>query len=116
MMIRKIIPTIALAAAVWLSSAAASESSTLDTYTLVRSNAGDSLFAEDGDSSNSLDAITSLVSTPPLILEQNSTDFVNNHPSDHAPLFPLKAEDFLGFFLAALGLILAAGGGIGGGE
>ena len=115
MMIRKIIPTIALAAAVWLSSAAASESS-LDTYTLLRSNsnAGDGLTAED-DRSNILDAITSLVSTPPLILEQNSTDFVNNHPSDHAPLFPLKAEDFLGFFLAALGLILAAGGGIGGG-
>lgn len=112
-MIRKIIPTIVLAAAVWLSFAAASES-TLDTYTLVSSNEGDGLIAED-DRSNILDAITSLASTPPLILEQNSTDFVNNHPSDHAPLFPLKAEDFLGFFLAALGLILAAGGGIGGG-
>ena len=56
--------------------------------------------------------------TKPLFLDQehtNSTDFVNNHPSDHAPLFPLQAEDFIGFFLAALGLILAAGGGIGGG-
>lgn len=56
--------------------------------------------------------------TQPLLLDQqhaNSTGFVNNHPSDHAPLFPLKAEDFIGFSLAALGLILAAGGGIGGG-
>jgi uncharacterized membrane protein YfcA len=87
----KIILTIALTAALLISSAAALE----------------------------LDSFTSLVSeTPPLFLDQqhaNSTDFVNNHPSDHAPLFPLKAEDFIGFFLATLGLVLAAGGGIGGG-
>ena len=66
-----------------------------------------------------LDSLTtSSPDTQPLLFDQqhaNSTDFVNNHPSDHAPLFPLKAEDFIGFFLAALGLILAAGGGIGGG-
>ena len=47
--------------------------------------------------------------------DEPGIDFVNNHPSDHAPLFPLEDEDFIGFFLAALGLILAAAGGIGGG-
>lgn len=64
------------------------------------------------------DSFKSSPETQPLLLDQqhaNSTGFINNHPSDHAPLFPLKAEDFIGFFLAALGLILAAGGGIGGG-
>eukprot|EP00574_Skeletonema_japonicum_P003867 CAMPEP_0201723484 /NCGR_PEP_ID=MMETSP0593-20130828/7533_1 /ASSEMBLY_ACC=CAM_ASM_000672 /TAXON_ID=267983 /ORGANISM="Skeletonema japonicum, Strain CCMP2506" /LENGTH=559 /DNA_ID=CAMNT_0048214605 /DNA_START=62 /DNA_END=1741 /DNA_ORIENTATION=- len=64
------------------------------------------------------DSFKSSPETQPLLLDQqqaNSTGFVNIHPSDHAPLFPLKAEDFIGFFLAALGLILAAGGGIGGG-
>jgi hypothetical protein len=34
---------------------------------------------------------------------------------EHAPLFPLTAADRLGFFLAILGLMVAAGGGIGGG-
>ncbi len=64
------------------------------------------------------DSFKSSPETQPLLLDQQhatSTGFINNHPSDHAPLFPLKAEDFIGFFLAALGLILAAGGGIGGG-
>ena len=63
-------------------------------------------------------SLNSSPETQPVLDDQqhaNSTGFVNNHPSDHAPLFPLKAEDFIGFFLAALGLILAAGGGIGGG-
>ena len=34
---------------------------------------------------------------------------------DHKPLFPLSADDYRGFFFATLGLMLAAGGGIGGG-
>ncbi len=34
---------------------------------------------------------------------------------DHKPLFPLSMKDYHGFFCAALGLMLAAGGGIGGG-
>ncbi|GAX11612.1 hypothetical protein FisN_1Lh024 [Fistulifera solaris] len=32
-----------------------------------------------------------------------------------APLFPLETKDYWGFFLAVLGLLIAAGGGIGGG-
>lgn len=34
---------------------------------------------------------------------------------DHGSLFPLTSRDFLAFFLASLGLMVAAGGGIGGG-
>mmetsp|Transcript_17380 Transcript_17380/g.25968 ORF Transcript_17380/g.25968 Transcript_17380/m.25968 type:complete len:520 (+) Transcript_17380:250-1809(+) len=33
----------------------------------------------------------------------------------HEPLFPLKAKDYRGFFFAIIGLMIAAGGGIGGG-
>lgn len=74
--------------------------------------------SSDGVIASTFDSFKSSPETQPLLLDQqhaNSTGFVNNHPSDHAPLFPLKAEDFIGFFLAVLGLILAAGGGIGGG-
>jgi uncharacterized membrane protein YfcA len=35
--------------------------------------------------------------------------------TQHASLFPLDSSDYLGFFLAFIGLFLAAGGGIGGG-
>jgi hypothetical protein len=34
---------------------------------------------------------------------------------EHPPLFPLKTSDYYGLFFAVVGLILAAGGGIGGG-
>ncbi|KAI2502955.1 sulfite exporter TauE/SafE [Fragilaria crotonensis] len=34
---------------------------------------------------------------------------------DHAPLFPLSASDYVGFAFATIGLLIAAGGGIGGG-
>ena len=34
---------------------------------------------------------------------------------DHAPLFPLKNSDFVGFACATIGLLIAAGGGVGGG-
>ena len=44
----------------------------------------------------------------------NSSSTLNS-PSDHDSLIPLQFTDFLGFFFAALGLVLAAGGGIGGG-
>jgi uncharacterized membrane protein YfcA len=112
MMPRTSIHTIALAAALLISSAAAFE--WLETNLVSESSDGVVT-----STSRIFDSLTSLVSeTPTLLLDQqhaNSTDFVNNHPSDHAPLFPLKAEDFIGFFLAALGLVLAAGGGIGGG-
>ena len=43
------------------------------------------------------------------------TAIINNHPSDHDSLIPLQISDFVGFACAALGLIIAAGGGIGGG-
>jgi hypothetical protein len=37
------------------------------------------------------------------------------YEDEHPPLFPLSTSDRLGFFLAILGLMIAAGGGIGGG-
>ena len=37
------------------------------------------------------------------------------YEENHASLFPLSTSDRLGFFLAILGLMVAAGGGIGGG-
>lgn len=46
----------------------------------------------------------------------NSTaPIINNHPSDHDSLIPLQTSDIVGFLCAALGLVVAAGGGIGGG-
>ena len=63
-----------------------------------------------------------------LLLQQTTTTVSNNddnsyhdkhrHPvfdEHHAPLFPLTTADYWGFGLAAAGLVLAAGGGIGGG-
>lgn len=51
-----------------------------------------------------------------LTAADNSTnnDFFN-HPSDHDSLIPIQTSDVVGFLCAALGLIIAAGGGIGGG-
>lgn len=46
---------------------------------------------------------------------QNTTETFFSSPSDHSPLLPLQPTDIWGFTLAALGLILASGGGIGGG-
>ena len=46
---------------------------------------------------------------------QNATETFFSSPSDHSPLIPLQPTDVWGFTLAALGLILASGGGIGGG-
>lgn len=34
---------------------------------------------------------------------------------DHAPLFPLTSSDYVGFACATIGLLIAAGGGVGGG-
>lgn len=34
---------------------------------------------------------------------------------DHAPLFPLTSSDYIGFSCATIGLLIAAGGGVGGG-
>ncbi|KAL7524516.1 hypothetical protein ACHAWF_000984, partial [Thalassiosira exigua] len=49
-------------------------------------------------------------------METNSTTpIMNNHPSDHDSLIPIQLSDIIGLICAALGLMLAAGGGIGGG-
>ncbi|KAL3758600.1 hypothetical protein ACHAWU_008354 [Discostella pseudostelligera] len=48
--------------------------------------------------------------------DTNSTSsIINNHALYHGSLIPLQLSDIVGFFCAALGLIIAAGGGIGGG-
>lgn len=46
-------------------------------------------------------------------LSQSHRNLGGHH--HHAPLFPLTTSDYLGFFLATIGLMVAAGGGIGGG-
>ena len=41
-----------------------------------------------------------------------------HHPiinESHKPLFPLDSSDYWGFFFATIGLMIAAGGGVGGG-
>ena len=45
----------------------------------------------------------------------NATETQYSSPSDHSPLLPLQPSDIWGFTFASLGLILASGGGIGGG-
>lgn len=65
-------------------------------------------------------AENSLVDSDLLIIfateDTNSTSSViNNQASYHGSLIPLQLSDIVGFFCAALGLIIAAGGGIGGG-
>ena len=47
--------------------------------------------------------------------QSSSSSSSSSYPSDHPPLFPLRSTDVLGFMCASLGLVLAAGGGIGGG-
>eukprot|EP00581_Thalassiosira_minuscula_P016503 CAMPEP_0183718894 /NCGR_PEP_ID=MMETSP0737-20130205/12026_1 /TAXON_ID=385413 /ORGANISM="Thalassiosira miniscula, Strain CCMP1093" /LENGTH=571 /DNA_ID=CAMNT_0025948537 /DNA_START=8 /DNA_END=1723 /DNA_ORIENTATION=- len=66
------------------------------------------LFTSDKDPS--LDA--SILS---LKFKNSTASIINNHPSDHDSLIPLQATDIVGFLCAAFGLIIAAGGGIGGG-
>lgn len=46
------------------------------------------------------------------LLQQNSTTTTGFH---HKPLLPMNANDYIGFACATLGLMIAAGGGIGGG-
>lgn len=50
-----------------------------------------------------------------FIRQNNATETEFSIPSDHSPLIPLQPSDIWGFAFAALGLILASGGGIGGG-
>jgi len=45
----------------------------------------------------------------------NSTSIINRHHSDHDSLIPLQRSDIVGFLFASFGLVIAAGGGIGGG-
>jgi hypothetical protein len=60
-------------------------------------------------------SITAVSVNHMLIAQSNATSTEFSTPSDHSPLIPLQPSDLWGFTLAALGLILAAGGGIGGG-
>ena len=50
-------------------------------------------------------------------LLETSQERVHNpvYEENHKPLFPLSTSDRIGFFLAICGLMIAAGGGIGGG-
>jgi len=48
-------------------------------------------------------------------ISESSTAEKYTFEEDHAPLFPLTREDFVGFLCAIIGLMIAAGGGIGGG-
>eukprot|EP00804_Cyclotella_cryptica_P022996 CCRYP_015002-RA/>CCRYP_015002-RA protein AED:0.01 eAED:0.01 QI:351/1/1/1/1/1/2/625/428 len=52
-----------------------------------------------------------------LLTQASDSSVTNklNTLSGHSPLFPLQPSDILGFTLASFGLILASGGGIGGG-
>ncbi|KAL9183717.1 hypothetical protein ACHAXT_004573 [Thalassiosira profunda] len=61
------------------------------------------------------DDATAIANEAGLLSLGNTTSIINNHPSDHDSLIPLQPSDVVGFLLAALGLIIAAGGGIGGG-
>ena len=56
-----------------------------------------------------------------LLIWQDTNLYLENRilqevvQAPHKPLFPFSTRDALGFFLASLGLMMAAGGGIGGG-
>ncbi|KAL7484672.1 hypothetical protein ACHAW6_010300 [Cyclotella cf. meneghiniana] len=52
--------------------------------------------------------------SPAPTLRQRLLSTLHTKPH-HKPLLPLSANDHLGFFLATLGLMIAAGGGVGGG-
>ena len=47
--------------------------------------------------------------------EAVSDDDADSDEMAHPPLLPLETSDYIGFFLAVIGLMVAAGGGIGGG-
>ena len=60
--------------------------------------------------------------TPPHPLTPSPTNSLTQPPRIpqhdehwHKPLFPLNMSDYLGFGLSCIGLMIAAGGGIGGG-
>ena len=64
---------------------------------------------------NNHDNIITIASLTNYIQNNNATETQYSSPSDHSPLLPLQPSDIWGFTFASLGLILAAGGGIGGG-
>ena len=71
----------------------------------------DQYFEENSSSSSSGILERLLVHTPVEQHHVHKPVYVEEHPS----LFPLSTADRLGFFLAVIGLMVAAGGGIGGG-
>ena len=71
----------------------------------------------DFDISTMADMDLSLFSSLERTLQGEATDQHRNlgQHHHHPSLFPLTTSDYMGFFLATLGLMVAAGGGIGGG-
>ncbi len=51
----------------------------------------------------------------PMFTIEDKTSIISNQASDHGSLIPFQQSDIVGFVCAALGLFIAAGGGIGGG-
>ena len=73
---------------------------------------GDSFYSSSSDDSSSIER---------LLNDASSSSSEHHHvhkliyEENHKPLFPLSTNDRVGFSLAICGLMLAAGGGIGGG-
>jgi uncharacterized membrane protein YfcA len=94
----------------------------------VVATAGNSFWRPDEASARNLseaglsgfDSITSFflgrfLTNDPGSSSSSSSSHHQVYSEGHEPLFPLSSNDFVGFGLAIIGLIIAAGGGIGGG-
>jgi len=87
---------------------------------IIVSVASSFLFASDVVVSSPQLLDNSFIVTPYIVTPNDESNNNNTHSSSssssiHNSLLPLSARDSIGLFCAALGLILAAGGGIGGG-
>ena len=76
-----------------------------DTKTTIRRFLNDTIVSSPGES-RPAEVADEDADSPPMDIHS---------PSDHDRLIPLQANDVIGLTLAMIGLILAAGGGIGGG-
>ena len=84
---------------------------TSTTFTNIKSATGPVVSASSSSS-------TASTSTPFTIMESPPIHHTHHKPvfqEDHKPLFPLNKSDWYGVFFTIVGLIVAAGGGIGGG-
>ena len=77
-------------------------------YATTKTTAETSLYSTSGSGSVPFYTGDKMKEEPPRVEEFHGEE-------EHKPLFPLDWTDYLGFFCASLGLMLAAGGGIGGG-